>query len=169
MGWSCSCHGWADYFIVVCAAFALAGWATFVIGFGLENANTDQLGNWGTKSERFLWFILAIFGVLAGFSSVIYAISKRRWLLTVTVISSLISMMAVGAPLQQTGNFIAECYQSTNTAGETHQGVGCQEVTYDNFTLMFAGSLVFSVLQVSTHNFENAYDDSFQWLRIKST
>eukprot|EP00043_Microstomoeca_roanoka_P029030 m.20592 g.20592 ORF g.20592 m.20592 type:complete len:178 (-) comp8923_c0_seq1:144-677(-) len=140
--------GWLDYFLVVFSAFSLAAWGTFTIGFGLENDNPDKLVDqgWRDSHQRPLWYMFSLFGLLAGFTTVIYSFSKKRSLMLAAVLLSCIALFSCGGPLDGAARFIWDCQQEDET-GKTHQGPGCQEQTYDNHILMLLGAISFAICQ----------------------
>eukprot|EP00055_Hartaetosiga_balthica_P007395 m.25351 g.25351 ORF g.25351 m.25351 type:complete len:189 (-) comp5755_c2_seq1:37-603(-) len=142
--------GWYDYFLVVSAAFSLAGWGTFVIGFGLESSNPARMaddGLWDSSVKRFDWYVLAVMGVVACVLEILYGLTKNHTIFLLVLFFSSIALTGCGGAMSSTGRFIWECNQPDSN-GDRRQPPGCQEETFDNYSLTFVGCVVIFVCQL---------------------
>ncbi|EDQ92440.1 uncharacterized protein MONBRDRAFT_22102 [Monosiga brevicollis MX1] len=90
-------------------------------------------------------FMFAVLGLLAVLCLLGYSFRKSKALLKSGLLLSLISLVAVGGPLDDSGRFLWNCMQKDPTTGSRYEPQGCQEETYDNYALIFTGSFTFAL------------------------
>lgn len=140
-----------------------AGWLLFCVGFGMEMDSSERLDGFERTVEKFTWcappsspflpslasrglacrYVFCVVGLLAVGTMVYYTLHKPPGLLPIGLGLSAFALAMVGGPLDETGHFLWDCGEE-DEYGETFTGPGCQEETYSNMSMMFAGALLYA-------------------------